>query len=498
MGKRQSFLRKRFAGMRLHQKFRVLEAVTLGLVLMMSFVLVLSVLGAEQKKEEALERTVLSATEHYTERLLESTVSVARSVYINEDLYTFLNTRYDGSTDYFAAFHEIQRNSPLILADNNEVISGCTVYTTNPSIMSGSRIQSLRTAEDEDWYRLFVRLGKNTILHCDPENGTLSLIRKLDYTPTRFNSILKLDISLAPLHTYCQSLSFDGELYILSGGTALYSSEGGTQMPDIETDFAASAANYYTADIEYYANAAHKPPLQFLREHWLLPVILLLALAVLGIVGGSLASDTQRRAAQAIVAASREGGLEGLTEQDYGKDEIGDLVRTSIAYSGRLELASDRLLHTRDALTAEKNHARDLLGQALFLDACVQTKRDPAPMRTLAEELRDLPEGVTIPTHIPEGTLPSLILVHPALQLLQEGAKVTVSLEEHAVVLHAARREPPPQRWALFINAIFEDGEPDAAFTPGDPRGPYLRLRLCGARASARNDGTLIVRLPLQ
>ena len=179
----------------------------------------------QKEKYRQMEHTVVTASEQIVNLSVESAVSIAKNIYTNETIYDFLNEHYSSEAEYYAAYYPLQRNTALNIAETN-IVKRCTIYTKNPTVLTGGGIKKLDTAVNDYWYKYFKELNKSTVLCIDQEKNEFILIRKLDYYNLETgDSYLCLELNSKVISEFADSLDFDGELYIMSGNHVLYTSD---------------------------------------------------------------------------------------------------------------------------------------------------------------------------------------------------------------------------------------------------------------------------------
>ena len=151
-------------------------------------------------------------------------------------LYEVLNRKYNSSSDYYEAYYQLQRNTAMKLADTN-IVNGCTIYTENPTILTGGNVHRTDSVKDEYWYTAFQKLGKSTVLCIDPASSRLYLVRRLDYMNIdEGESFVCMEIDTNEITKAIDSLDFDGELYVISGSRLLFNGNDSiTLVDDIAT-----------------------------------------------------------------------------------------------------------------------------------------------------------------------------------------------------------------------------------------------------------------------
>lgn len=322
-------------------KFRTRLVLVCLLVLLPSLILIVSALIilpiSESARKKESEQTIMAASEQYISTAVDNSVYIAKTAYTNRELYELINNRYKDAADYYAAYYEIKDSNPILASENNSV-SGIMIYSDNPTILSGGAISRMEKVRGTEWYNTFSRLNKDMIFYCDSATGKLSLLRKMDYyTVNTGDCILKIDLNSEILQECFKNLKFSGNIYVMNGGTLLFSNTGDSDDKiNITSDYSCMIKNYYTVDIEYYSRADME--IGGMGSEWIIiPVAFLLIYAVsVTLIIRLLKNVTDRMK-----------HLNGIYDIDKGfclkdsdllcKDEVGELFRSCAELSEKLE-----------------------------------------------------------------------------------------------------------------------------------------------------------------
>ncbi|MDO5559523.1 MAG: hypothetical protein Q4F95_07975 [Oscillospiraceae bacterium] len=312
-----------------------------------------------------------NVSEQYVNTSIENIVAIAKSVYTNNTLYNFLDTRYESTVDYFDAFHKLTENNSLIIAENSN-INNFTIYSDNDTILNGGNICKLSEVKDEEWYNNFIKLNKNMILYCDKDASSLSLIRKLDYFKVNSGDcFLKIDFNSNNLQTNFENLKFDGTIYVTSGDTVLYSTQKNASeqtLPDF-SDYELFGKNYYTVEIQYYIKVNKGSIFTVLDMYKLysVPVFILFAACMIFIF--KLIRNISYRVNEIVLSYSKHQNFDMLRHSNYGNDEIGHLLNYCLDVSSRLKhnmRESDKL---NTQICDYRNKNNNLLTELLSYEA---------------------------------------------------------------------------------------------------------------------------------
>lgn len=469
----------------------------------------------QKEKQTDMQKTIITASEHLMEMTVESGVAIAKTIYTNESIYAFLNRDYPSSAEYYDAFYEFQKNSSLAIADTN-IVKKYTVYSENSSVLQGGFISSFDSVKNQEWYHAYKKMDKPMILYISDNN--VSLIRKLDFqTLSTGESCLKLDLNMNLLTNYCDNLDFNGELYIISGGSLIYSSNKDMTIDktDINQDFECYTKNYYTADIEYYSHETKKPMIQFIKDSSMFIFIFTALLIVMIVLGQIFAVNIKKR-----IRSSAEALCKGEKLNIYkGKDEVGELIDICSAVSEKLTLSSNERERTNEEFLQKNSSYNSLFTTAMRLDAELYTMKNYPEMHTVDSEnipfeeefenIRIVAEknGVEISSEITDShgiEVPAYSLMLIADDLISPDTKTSVKAfdNENGVSISFHTDKIQESSKVLKINAVFEDGgiTDEYSFRHNYTYNPYIRLKHClGSNTEAeitnRNGFTLVINI---
>ncbi len=357
-------------GNNLNLKNKLISIFILALIPAIIFFLIMiyNISISDNQKKDSTEQTLVNATERYVNIAIENIVSIAKTIYINSALYDFLNTEYESTMDYYDAFHDLDKSNSLIIAENTN-IKKYTIYTDNKTILNGGNISSLANVKNENWYTEFINSKKTMILYCDDEN--FSLIRKLDYYKINTGDCyLKIDFNTTSLQDVFYNLDFDGNLYVMSGGTLLYSNvdSATSETVNITSDYSCYTKNYYTVELQYYV-CANQNSVQTIDIYFLIYMIPVIILYVISVVAskqiiGSVSSRIKKLNSNYVQNHS----FKGLEDSSYEKDEIGELYKNCINLSENYAQKNLEYQKCSKALELSKENYKKIFSQILESD----------------------------------------------------------------------------------------------------------------------------------
>lgn len=486
-----------------------LKFLLLGIIFILAlaaswYIMVNTIDKAASEKYDQLEKTAVTATEQMTNTGIDSAISIAKNIYTNEAVYNFLNRNYASAAEYFEAYHPLFKNTALSTADTN-IVKKCTIYTSNPTILSGGTMALLDSVKNEEWYKSMKKFNKPTILNIDHRDQSMNIIRKLDYIQLETGeSYLYLKLSSEFINRFVESLDFDGSIYIMSGSDLLYSSDKNiSSVSDvtITPEFECIKRNYYTVDIEFYSYANKKGIASILRkDHLVLYLIIIIVFFNIFVI--VMARSLLRRIRPVLKEFKSESGVPTLIKGNNGSDEIGKLLDICSEMSERLTQKGSEYKESSDSLMKKSSEYNSLFTTALRLDAelsvlnkmpylhkdfdsdCISLADEAEMIERAAGELGkkysftgDANRDMIIPAY-------SLVLISDDIFNEFNGESVEINASEKEAVITFKGSRKPRSADSLKLLAVFEDENVSSeySFAKNYRFNPYLRIRHCLGR----------------
>lgn len=462
------------------------------------FAMIRGIYISQEKGHGEMQKTIVTASEQLMEMTIESGVNIAKSIYTNDNIYSFLNTEYDSSSEYYDAFYNLQHSNPLSIAETN-IINDYIVYTENPTVLTGGNISSFNPVLNADWYHEYRKLDKPMMLYIDSATDTVSIIRRLDFqTMKTGESCLKLDLNMNLLTNYCDNLDFDGELYIINGGTLIYSNvpDATIENTGINPDFECYIKNYYTADIEYYAYENRKSAITFIRENLLFVIIFILIFALMVTAGQIFTVNIKKRLNRSANELRSE--KKHMEHSGNGKDEIGQFIDVCIDVAEKLAMRNSDYRRTNEEFQQTNSRYNELFATAMRLDTEIAiSEKYPEICRRYSEYIT-FDEEIQNILHITQNItssgktdikIPAYSLMMIAEDLSDDSLSVDIAQNENIVTITFSRSIIHEPAKILKLNAIFEDSDitDEYSFSQSNPYNSYMRLMHCfGKRISVR------------
>ena len=493
-------------------KFLFMDLMLVAAVLLVWAAMVRTIRNTQREKYKQMENTAVSATADIMNVTVETAVSIAKSIYTNENIYNFLNTEYASASEYYSVYYPLQQNTALNIADTN-IIKSCTIYTSNSTVLTGGNIKKLSEFKDAYWYKYFIKTKKPTVLCVDPDTGDILLVRKLDYQNLKTGeSYICMTLEPKVLSDFADDFGFDGELYVMSGGDLIYSNDEEASSAEdivIGADFECAQRNYYTTEMEFYSCSNKKGLKDFVSENVPVLACLLVVTVSAVVAAAAMSRNMKRRIRTAIGEYDSTGSMKSLSDSGNGRDELGKLLDKCGEMSDKLETTgSESRLHN-DFLVRKSDEYDELFATAMKLDAeLVVAERLPYLMSYNSQEYfplafeADLLKKTALKfggSYI--GTVPETDMKVPAYSLVLIAGDVfrelgADSLElkviDDRVEIRFRGEKTPSSTDVLKLSAIFEEESVSGEykFDRSYRFNPYIRLRHClGSRAELSVNG---------
>lgn len=453
-------------------------------------------LREENKKE--MEMSVSVSAEQYINTAIESMISISKTVYTNEDVYSFLNKRYQSTVDYFDYYYNFSQSRVLVVTEDSAV-KQFSIYTANDTVLNGGNISRLDSVVNEPWYEHFKSMDRDMIIYCDTENKNLSLIRKLDYkNVTTGEAIIKFELNTAGIHDIFKNIHFDGDVFVMCNDVVLCSNQQELKSPEYReyTSGTEFSKNYYTCEISYHVYGNDKSIISILMNVHFIPMVLVFIAGLIVIV--VIIMDFKNRTMEVCDVCTEK----KITRKVYfGEDEIGKLynhVKNTLLDVYRLNDEKNNLkLFTQEY----KDKTNDVILNALAFDAkikfglsqdvslseAIPLKKELTTMGRFLDELRvskNLDYSLISDTETTEKTVVPYSLTAIALHVAEYG-KTECSMEIDVREFEGCYRIKFYKKGIGFnasdllrLRAVFEpDGERSLpVFEAGDNFNPYIRL----------------------
>ena len=491
----------RISDMGIRHRFFLPVFITAISALVTAGVMIWSLYGLSAVYKDSAEENIITSSEQIISMAVDSGVSVARNIYSNEILYKFLDGNYGSPSEYYDAYSKIQESSPNLMSESNAV-KNFKIYTENPSVISGGVINSLSETAEEDWLLNYKKTGKPISMYCDSVTDSLYITRELDFINLKNGkAYVRVEMDTDIIDNALDNLNFNGDFYIVNGGTVLYgnSHEQDDEQIAVTQDFKGYTRNFYSADLEFYAKSS-KVKLSFVRKILLLvSVVILLSGAVCARV---LCADILKRVRIARLEFENSGNLMNLDTSRTGLDEIGSLINMGVKISEKLSSTSLQNEMSNEDLFRKNEGYRKLFEMAVRQDADIAMHEkylEISPHKYVdripfGEELK-LMKGVCekcvpgcvfsmgdgIPQDVPVPAYCLALLADDICESCETSEIEIRQCEDGRTEMSFRNKKPLSQAKELKLLAIFEDSNvaEEYGFYHAGMYNVYLRFKFC-------------------
>lgn len=298
---------------------------------------------------------------------LEEVVNQMNELYMDREVYEFLDRHYDGPYDFFAARVGMEgRSSINHLGGYN--ISSAVIYADNDTIVNGGHFSRMSGMRDTVWYQDFLSSGRNTNMTfyylgekdaSAPSKRRISLVRRMDYYKKQTGSekILRVDVDYNRIAGKLTQMDYGFGIYICQGDRILFSNRGHSgsnedfySLTGQEEIAYQNTFSLYGVDIEVLCSKPSGTLLVQLQRHKPLMAFLFVANLFLPIVMFSMMNRSftsrLRKLGEAFEEVEEEAVLQEIS-QAQGKDEIGTLMQNYNRMARRMNELIQRVYKDR-------------------------------------------------------------------------------------------------------------------------------------------------------
>lgn len=302
---------------------------------------------AEEKEQIHEFENVTNAIRYELEYTLEEIVNQMNDVYMNREVYEFLDRQYEGSYDFYEATIGMTRQSSLNRLGGYN-ISNAVVYADNDTIVNGGYFSRISGMRDAIWYQEFLASGRNmnmTFYYLGekdvsaPSKRRISLVRRLDYYKKKDSceKILRVDVDYNRIAGKLTKMDYGFGVYICQGDRILFSNRGHSgssedfdKLTGQEEISYKSAFSLYGVDIDVLCMKPSGTLISQLQKHIPLMALLFMANLFLPVVMFSMMNRSftrrLRKLGEAFEKVEEEAVLQEIS-QEQGRDEIGALMQ---------------------------------------------------------------------------------------------------------------------------------------------------------------------------
>jgi two-component system sensor histidine kinase YesM len=332
----------------IRSKLIVLFVFCVLLPLIVTDALILRIVGSDEEAARQTEMgNIADAIEADLKNTVEGAVRPTTNLFINRDIYEFMDREYESSADYYSARYELL-NEPFAKINLSSSDLIMTMYTDNPTIVSGGPFVSIGSQKGEDWLKAIESSEQDVIFtsyYLGDDHITesirkrIAIVRRLNhYRDLKYEKLVKVDIDYGTLVKHYNEMHYSMPVYICEGDKILYSTEGYT---DLITPFAYldEASEFsYEKDFELYGlklrvliAGTEKNVWASIYDHLplillLLSINILLPLVLVVMINSSFVNRLRVLSSSFDNVNNDMSSLE-VIDEIHGSDEIGSLMR---------------------------------------------------------------------------------------------------------------------------------------------------------------------------
>lgn len=278
---------------------------------------------------------------------VESAVRPTTGLLINREISEFLDREYSSPVDFYNARYDILTN-PFAKINLESSDLSVTMYTDNPTIISGGAFGSIDSQKKEPWFEVLKKSGSDAVFvsyflgddhRTDPIKKKLSVVRRLDYfKDLKYEKLVRVDIDYGAMVRRLNNLKYSMPVYLCEGDRILYSNRG---YSDVITPFSVlDGSEDFAYENDFEVNGCRLRVLIGsddegisirMRDHipllcLLLFINILLPIVLMYIINVSFVSRL-RTLSDAFDSVNEDSSSLETIEDVHGRDEIGSLMR---------------------------------------------------------------------------------------------------------------------------------------------------------------------------
>lgn len=278
---------------------------------------------------------------------MEEVVNQMNDLYMDREVYDFLDESYEGPYDFFEARVGMEGRSSLNRLGGYN-ISNAVVYADNDTIVNGGHFSRISGMRDTIWYQDFLASGRNMNMTfydigdkdmSGPSKRRISLVRRMDYYRKKDSceKILRVDVDYNRIAGKLTRMDYGFGIYICQGDRILFSNRGHSgsnedfrNLTGQEKVAYKSAFSLYGVDIDVLCMETSSALVSQLQKHIPLMGFLFVANLFLPVVMFSMMNRSftrrLRKLGEAFEKVEEEAVLQEIS-QALGRDEIGALMQ---------------------------------------------------------------------------------------------------------------------------------------------------------------------------
>lgn len=186
---------------------------------------VLYIAGSMESQRQAHEMANIASTVSYNiSTLVENAGEIAKSMYTNKRVDSFLAKQYESTSDYYAEYQKFFQDSTLenVLGMNQILF---TMYTDNPTVIKGGKIDNMSNLKKTAVYEAWKNRGENEGLffvyeskgYANSYRRKVILLQNLDFFSQDQEKMLKIEFDYNSMMRMLRKMNYDDEILICQG-----------------------------------------------------------------------------------------------------------------------------------------------------------------------------------------------------------------------------------------------------------------------------------------
>ena len=328
----------------IRRKFMQLYIVCVLVPLIITDSVVLYIVGGMERERERHEMANIANSVSYNiNSMVDNAGEIAKSIYTNKSVNSFLEKEYDSSSEYYGAYRDFFQNTILenVLGMNQITF---TMYTDNDTVIRGGKIDNMTSLKKTKAYEDWLERGENEGLFFTYERSgyansyqrRIVLLQNLDFFKSGNEQMLKIEFDYNNMMRMLRKMKFDNEVFVCEGDNILLSNGSfGGAGKDFEQITVKQKQGYkhsvmiHGVDLDIYVlksnSSIGNAIMHFLPELALL--VLINVILPMGMVILLNQSFTKRISGLSKVFQSVNSEHLVMMVHENGKDEIGSMIR---------------------------------------------------------------------------------------------------------------------------------------------------------------------------
>lgn len=321
-------------------------------VIFSNFIFYVTIKNNTLKEQKINMKYAVDRVRYNLQSVLDDCILVSNHLNTDQSLNDFIGEEYNDFPHYYDKYSALLKGNVINYYYNSRHIYQVTVYTENNTITDSNNFRILTPKiKASDWYKKFYKNDKQTTVAVyydknvdNPSSSnmrrTISIIRKMDNSKNGNENILKVDVDYNLIMDELLNEKMDGNLYVYNKNYILFSNtDSNFNLDQFDTinhikekavklqdsfDFKAANEKWNVIVMEDQINPLARNTQQKEMFFGLIIFNLLLPTIIIALVAHSIRYRVG-------LLGSYLGKVENeeffTIESDYGKDEIGKLIR---------------------------------------------------------------------------------------------------------------------------------------------------------------------------